>query len=687
MKRKILIMFIVTVVTFGLSINLFTDVANASDISDVGFIEITSYPTKTTYVTGEDLDFSDMVITAYHLNGTAQIVEDYLVEGYNSNAVGIQTVSIKYGKANRYMDITVLPGKVTNVTVINQTKSEVTLSWNNITGISRYELYSVDKVTGSLNFAGFTKLNNYTLRFEEGTSPSYKICAVGDVNGREYRGDYSDEYLASSKPGKVTGLTVTSTSSTVVSLGWKEVTGATGYIIYRSQQSKIDYIKLGTTNTPSYTDIGLSANTGYQYKVSAYIMDEANSGEASDVVKVNTLSAKLAIKYKAGDSKVRLILPKVTGATSYDIYMAIGKGEYKLLNTLNGSQALTYIAEGLTNNQTYSFYMIAKSIKNGIINGISTDAIVVTPTYIDKTNKAAKLFPTQSEFKASDAYKDIPFFKKNVIYTKSYKIPGLIFTNIDGFASSSMCPQGMTFAEDYLLLTAYDMKNEENSVIYVMDKEKRILVTTLILPVKAHAGGISFDGVNVWVNMGSKVSSIPFNKIKDQINAGGDYIYVQFNTTSQLEVTASYSTYHDGKLWVGAYNELQMTKMNSYTIDNTDIYPTLTKVDTIIMPTRVQGIAFTENGSLIISRSCQLYKGLRGYMRQLDVYKPDFSTEGSGSILLGELVKSVEMPSMNEEIAIYGPYLYVNFESAAFEKASYKMDRICAFKLSSIISE
>lgn len=684
MKRRLLL-FIAATIIVGLSLNLYIDNAYASELSNISFIEITNYPTKTTYATGESLDFSDMVVTAYNFNGTSQVVKDYLIEGYNNNAIGVQNVLIKYGNAGRYIEITVLPGKVSNITVVNQTTSQVTLSWDIIEGISRYEIYSIDKINGGLTFAGFTKLNSYTLRFEEGTSPSYKICAVGEINGREYRGEYSEEYQAS-RPGQIKGLTVVTATSTTVSLTWEKVTGATGYIVYRSKQAQEDYIKLGTVNTPSYTDIGLSANTGYQYKVCAYIMDETKLGEASEVVKANTLSAKLTLQYKAGDTRVRLTLPKVSGATAYDIYMAAGNGEFKLLSTLSPSQT-TYTAEGLINNQVYSFYMTAKTMKNGVVSETSTDAAVVMPIDVEKTNQAAKLFPTQSDFKASDAFKEISFFRDNVIYTKSYKIPGLKSTNIGGFISSSMCPQGLTFAEDYLLLTAYDMKSEENSVIYVMDKDRRTLITTLILPSKAHVGGISYDGVNVWINIGSKVSSFPFNTIKEMIKTGDHFIHVQFNTTVQLDLTASYSTYHDGKLWVGTYNELQVTKMNSYYINDIDTYPTLTKADTITMPTRVQGIAFTDNGYLIISRSCQLYKGLRGYMRQLDVYKPYYSTEVSGTILLGDLVNSVEMPSMNEEIAIYGPYLYVNFESAAFDKASYKMDRICAFKISSIINK
>ena len=72
-------------------------------------------------------------------------------------------------------------------------------------------------------------------------------------------------------------------------------------------------------------------------------------------------------------------------------------------------------------------------------------------------------------------------------------------------------------------------------------------------------------------------------------------------------------------------------------------------------------------------------------MHQIDSYKPDLSELSSGTILLGQRKKSVQMPTMNEEVAIDGKYLYVNFESGAFKAAVNPVDRICAFKTSVIV--
>ncbi|MFK0214613.1 alpha/beta hydrolase family esterase [Streptomyces sp. NPDC090298] len=60
-----------------------------------------------------------------------------------------------------------------------------------------------------------------------------------------------------------TGLTVTSTTGTTVSLGWNAVAGATSYQVHRGGT------KVGTTTSTAYTDTGLATGTAYGYTVAA----------------------------------------------------------------------------------------------------------------------------------------------------------------------------------------------------------------------------------------------------------------------------------------------------------------------------------------------------------------------------------------------------------------------------------
>jgi hypothetical protein len=654
----------------------------------LNYVTITQYPTKTTYTQGESLDLTGMVLQGNYSDGTTQQITDYTVSGFSSNTIGSQNVMIYYQGISIFFNVMVLPAKVTGITVTSSTNNSVTLTWNAAPETVRYEIYIYNSFNGSYVLNNTTSTNSITLSYAPATAFQIEICAIGNSGGMEYRGSFSDPFTAATLPEATTGLMVTGISASSVSLSWNPVSVATGYIVYRSKNKGVNYSLCAMTTTAAYEDIKVSSGTAYQYKVCAYTYSENFTGIASNVVDISTNPAKMLLKCKPGEQKMRITWNKVTGASYYDIYIGDDMNGYSLLTTRKAKYSCAYLVEGLTKGQTYNIYAVARRIYKGTeYKGETSATTAVLITDIAATSTDAKIYLTKDEFVSSMPYNDIAFFKKYVKYSKSFIMPGLVTTNIGGFESTAMCPQGITFAGNYLLLTAYDMKSEENSVIYVMDKSTKALLTTLILPSKTHAGGIVYDGSNIWVSNGVKISSIPYAQVEAAVLAGTPYNYVTYNATCEVGITASYLTYYMDQLWVGTYNELENTQMYSYQIEDKDTRPMLIKSDSIVMPTRVQGVAFTDKGVLIMSRSCQLYDGLRGYIRQLDLYQPDFDNVTNGEIALGDVINSYEMPSMNEGIAIDGSYLYVCYESAAFQDASYKMDRVCAFSLSSLIKK
>ena len=206
-------------------------------------------------------------------------------------------------------------------------------------------------------------------------------------------------------------------------------------------------------------------------------------------------------------------------------------------------------------------------------------------------------------------------------------------------------------------------------------------MTTIALPNKTHAGGIAFDGTNVWITQGYTVRSIPFSAIQSAAKQKKEWAEITaFKSIVTLTHQAATLTYYKKKLWVASYNELQKGYLGAYTITGkTSSNPGLSRTALTRVPTRVQGIAFTSSGKMILSRSCQTDAKQRGFLHVLSIYKPKIKAK---SISLGKCKKTVDMPTMNEEIAIKGSYLYVNFESVSFSNATKRMDRVCAFKIS-----
>lgn len=96
-------------------------------------------------------------------------------------------------------------------------------------------------------------------------------------------------------PSTPSGLAKTTSSSASITMEWTQVSGATGYDIYRSATSGGTFSRLGSEPTVSsgstvtYVDSGLSASTTYYYKITA--LNGAGESAASSEVAMETSAA------------------------------------------------------------------------------------------------------------------------------------------------------------------------------------------------------------------------------------------------------------------------------------------------------------------------------------------------------------------------------------------------------------
>jgi titin len=72
-------------------------------------------------------------------------------------------------------------------------------------------------------------------------------------------------------PNAPTGLSVGGATDSSLTLSWTDNSNnETGFRIYRSGSQSGTYTQIATTSATSYTNAGLSSETTYWYKVSAY---------------------------------------------------------------------------------------------------------------------------------------------------------------------------------------------------------------------------------------------------------------------------------------------------------------------------------------------------------------------------------------------------------------------------------
>lgn len=215
----------------------------------------------------------------------------YKVRAYKN--VGTKKV---YGTFSTVVSATPIPSRVTGVTTRSARYDAVELSWNKVNGATAYEIYRSASAT-----SGFTKIrtligsSNTTLTntgLVSGKTYYYKIRAYRSVYGKKVYGTFSNVVSRKPIPGKPAIKSVQSTTSKKATVTWSQISGASGYEVYRCNTKSGTYKRIATVSGGSrltYTNSGLTSQKAYYYKVRAYrtvngqkvfgLLSEAKSGK------------------------------------------------------------------------------------------------------------------------------------------------------------------------------------------------------------------------------------------------------------------------------------------------------------------------------------------------------------------------------------------------------------------------
>jgi hypothetical protein len=184
---------------------------------------------------------------------------------------------------------------VLTVTVTETTSSSVSLSWNSIDGVYRYQVSRSDSLSGSYSpitsSSGLTSTSYTDSDLPADTTYYYKVRAITS----SYSTIIESEPVRATTQQSITPVltvTVTETTSSSVSLSWNSISGAYYYSVERKQGNYDTYIPvMNSLILTSWTDTSLSANTTYYYKVSAYAYASYSTIAESEPVQAATRSA------------------------------------------------------------------------------------------------------------------------------------------------------------------------------------------------------------------------------------------------------------------------------------------------------------------------------------------------------------------------------------------------------------
>lgn len=398
--------------------------------------------------------------------------------------------------------------------------------------------------------------------------------------------------------------------------------------------------------------------------------------------------AATTVTARGGSARVRVSWTKVTGASGYYIYARRStEVSYQKVATVKSGSTVEYLHKSLTQNATYYYRVAAYRTVSGVdVEGTLSAAVSATTAAVSGTSKAAKKYSTKAAFKKSPAYLTYKKMSSAMNYTRSFAIPGMKNTNVAGFANTTMVPQGMCLAGSYFLITAYDYKKTDYSVVYVVSRSSKSYITTIVLPSKAKVGGIAYDGTNIWISKGKAVASFPYTVITNAVNGGKAYTELEsYRSSYALDATASFIGCYNDVLWIGTFKQVKST-MIGYNVTNKATLPSLAPAYTMDIPAKTQGITFDSEGTMILSRSYRTRKAKSGYISQLRTYKPSFTApKSSGKVLKNSALKTTKMPPLVKGVAVYGTYTYALFSSSYYKTCKYPVDRVIAMKTNKLV--
>lgn len=337
--------------------------------------------------------------------------------------------------------------KVTEVSVRSVSYRTMKISYKAVYGAKGYEIYRGTSKDDMKLIADLSAVRtDYKDKGEDkkylltGKRYYYKVRAyILGADGQKVYGEFSK--VVSGKPKLDTpAISMAETLSyKSVKITYGKISGANGYVIYRSTKKNSGFKKIGTVKkgkTTEFTDKKCKTGKKYYYKVRAYrtVDGKKKYSEYSQAIsaktKLNTPKLR-SVTVTSGDTAL-LSWKKVSGATGYYIYRCdTKKGKYKRVLHVKGGNVVQAYLDGQENGKTYYYKIKAyrtvdkkktfssySNIKNAVFNLLAS----ADETYQDK---AQRIF-------------GLPYYKKYATKDEADRHMKTIVVNVWDFADDGV---------------------------------------------------------------------------------------------------------------------------------------------------------------------------------------------------------------------------------------------------------
>ena len=188
-----------------------------------------------------------------------------------------------------------------NLSLQNKSEKNITISWDAVANAKGYVIYrNTDMDSEPVKFA---QLDASVTKYEDtsvvpGERYYYRIMTVAPEE--KYNSDISSVVYSTAKLSTPQGVT-SARDGLWIDVTWKEVEGATGYLVYRSATPDGLYTNIGKAYTNKYVDHTVQSAQLYYYKV---VADNGNERTHSDFSAVTSTRAKFVSSTVQSENKI-----------------------------------------------------------------------------------------------------------------------------------------------------------------------------------------------------------------------------------------------------------------------------------------------------------------------------------------------------------------------------------------------
>lgn len=302
--------------------------------------------------------------------------------------------------------VTVTPAMIEKITQSKVKATSFKLSWTASEGATKYAVYKYNAKTKKWARTNTSKTALTFSSLELGSTTKFKIKAYVKVGKENIYSPTSKTFSFSVlKPGVVSTPKFVSSTTDSVSISWAKASNASGYEIYRYNDSSKALSYVGSTTGLSYTVSNLSPNTQYRFVVKAFLKYSGKKYLCPTHSEPNYTATKPSVptglKTTDDDITAKSILlswNKLNGAHGYEIAYCKTGSDFKTVKISSGS-ATSYLFDDLENGASYTFRIRAVGVhfSKTFFSDYSSDYTVKTKALPTNNTEAVNYFSTALE--------------------------------------------------------------------------------------------------------------------------------------------------------------------------------------------------------------------------------------------------------------------------------------------------